>query len=86
MQIDLTPTEEAEIRRQAVAAGYESVERYLVDLAVNPEATLPALTEEELKASAGMCDRGMAEIDSGMGKTVEEAREELLRPLREQAG
>lgn len=74
MQIDLSPAEEAEIRRQAAAVGYESPERYLVDLAINPETTFRPLSDEELRQSAAMCDRGMEEVRAGKVVSVDEAR------------
>jgi hypothetical protein len=81
MQIDLLPEEEAEIRRQAVAVGYDSPGRYLVDLAIKPEAVLQPLTDAELRASAAMCDRGMQEADAGLGVPMRKAILEIASEL-----
>ncbi|MEO0531294.1 MAG: hypothetical protein AAF266_12075 [Planctomycetota bacterium] len=86
MQIKLTPAEEAEIRRQASAVGYKDPGRYLVDVVINPSDALVPMTDAELKASLAMCDRSMAEIDAGLGMTLEEAREKLRVSLREKSG
>lgn len=86
MKIDLSPIEEAEIRGLATAAGYESPERYLKDIALDAVAGIATQTDSELKASLAMIDKSMAEIDAGEGRTIEEAREALLGSLREEAG
>lgn len=81
MQIDLLPEEEAEIRRQAAAVGYDSPERYLVDLAIKPEAVMRPLSDAELRASVAMCDRGMQDADAGRGVTMREAISEIASEL-----
>lgn len=82
MQIDLSPAEEAEIRRQASAVGYDNPARYLIDLAIHPESTFRPLDPAELRESAAMCDEGMRDAESGRVMSVEEAREQALESLR----
>ena len=91
MNIQLPEAQQRQLDFMAANAGYDSTEGFVQDCLLamaarteHHEAT--AWTEDELREFAAMCDRGMAQIDAGLGLTVEEAREELLRPFREQAG
>lgn len=81
MQISLTPDEEGQLRRYANEVGYESAERFLLDLARDHVNSLPYLTEEELEASAAMCDRGMRDAEAGRVMSIEESRRWLLESL-----
>lgn len=82
MQINLSPSEEAEIRRQATEFGYESPERYLIDLAINRYEDFPKLSDAELRYCAEMCDEGMRDVEAGRVMSVQESLEYSKAALR----
>ena len=68
----------------ATQAGYESVEAFVAEhlraLASQTSLTQPdALSEEQLRDSLAMCDRGMDEIAAGGGVDAREALLEIGR-------
>jgi len=87
MQIDIPTTEAKKLESHAAAAGYDNVEKYVTEfvlaLAGQPNAAehFALLTDDELSASLAMLDRGMEQIRSGQGLSVEDARRHSLQQL-----
>jgi hypothetical protein len=85
MHINLSGHETEMLGRQAAAAGFASTDEYVAQfvhtLAQQPEHVLAPLDDEELAASMAMIDQGMADIRSGQGLDVEEARRQSLSHL-----
>ena len=84
MQIDIPQADADKLAQLATKAGYDSVELFVTEhvltLAHHADpADLPPLSEEELRASLEMCDRGMAEIDAGGGRDARQALLEIGR-------
>jgi hypothetical protein len=84
MHINLSGHETELLGRQAAAAGFASADEYVAQfvhtLARQPDVLVP-LDNDELAASLAMIDQGMAEIRSGQGLSVDEARRQSLSPL-----
>jgi hypothetical protein len=87
MQIDIPTVEAKKLELHAAAAGFDSVEKYVTEfvltLAEQPNAAehFAPLADDELAASLAMIDRGMAQIRSGQGLSVAEARRHTLEQL-----
>lgn len=87
MQIDIPIAEAKKLELHAAAAGFDSVEKYVTEfvltLAEQPNAAehFAPLADDELGASLAMIDRGMAQIHSGQGLSVAEARRRTLEQL-----
>ncbi|MEO1498075.1 MAG: hypothetical protein AAFV43_13090 [Planctomycetota bacterium] len=82
MQIDLPQPDHDRLTKLASAAGYASAEQYatehLIALANDPELSeLLNPSDEVLRASVEMCDRGMAEADAGLGVDARQAINEI---------
>jgi hypothetical protein len=84
MHINLSGHETELLSQRAAAAGFASADEYVAQfvhtLAQQPDVLAP-LDDEELAASLAMIDQGMAEIRSGQGLTVDEARRQSLSLL-----
>ena len=80
MQIDIPPTEHQALAKMAGDAGYDSVECFVAEhiLSLAHHSVAP-MSEQELRASLEMCDRGMDEIDAGGGRDAREALLEIGR-------
>ena len=64
----------------AQAAGYEDVPAFISALAEEPtEDPCGTLTEQELRESVEMIERGNAEIEAGGGMDVEEAFDKIAK-------
>ena len=82
MEINIPPAEQARLAQHAAAAGYDDVQRYVMDhvLAIAHHPTPLELTppsEQELQASLEMCDRGMAEAEAGKGRDFRAALDDI---------
>lgn len=84
MQIDLPQPEHDRLVKLASAAGYAGAEQYVAEHLIalaNDSQTLSLLnpSDDALRASVEMCDRGMAEIDAGGGHDAVEALRKIGR-------
>ncbi|TWT38635.1 hypothetical protein [Blastopirellula retiformator] len=84
MQIDISPADWQKLEQLAKDTGFESVESLIgehVRFLANHESArdILSLDDDELAASAAMCDCGMAELDAGRGKDAIAAMEEIGR-------
>lgn len=91
IEINLAQDTEDRLRLLAAEHGFATTEafvaKYLEVLAEQSNASQSApMTSAELTTSLERIDESMAQIDSGEGLTIDQAREALLRPLRGQAG
>lgn len=87
MQIDIPPDEAEKLARYAMAAGFDSVERYVTEFVLtlaessSVEELFPTLTDDEMAASLAMVDLGREQINRGEGISVDEARQRSLDKL-----
>lgn len=95
MVINVPESVELQLRANAAAAGFASVEEYAITLLVSsqeelsvkgsplnePTADKVPLTPEELETSAKQCDIGLAQCQSGESMTVDECRKAISEQL-----
>jgi hypothetical protein len=87
MQIDLSNATTEKLAGQATAAGFSSVEQYVTEFVhilaerANVDEVFVPLIDKELAESLAMIDRGMEQIQSVFGLTVDEARCRSLASL-----
>jgi hypothetical protein len=80
VQIEIPSEHYERLSRHATAAGFASVESFIVALADEPTADpRGVLTEDDLRQSAADCERGIAEIEAGGGQDLSHALHEIGR-------
>jgi hypothetical protein len=81
MQINIPSDADALVRDKAAAAGFPSVDQYVLSLILREEdeATDEPLTQEELDESLAMLERGMEDVNAGRTQPAKEALEEIAK-------
>jgi hypothetical protein len=81
MQINIPSDAESLVRDKAAAAGFPSVDQYVLSLILREEdeASDEPLTPEDLAASLAMLDRGIEDVKAGRTQPAKEALEEIAK-------
>jgi predicted transcriptional regulator len=84
MQMQLSPDQSQRLAELAGAAGYDGVAVFAADeLAMLVDGLRPSMMvsagEDELRASADMCRRGVAALEAGQGLDAREALHVIAR-------
>ena len=85
MKIDISKTEQDQLARHALAAGYSDVAAYVTEYVIalaHQPGDLEKLTPQALENSLETCDQSMAQFDRGEDVSSAAARDQSLSKLR----